>query len=71
MFTVWPRADAFKAKTRPTIDLWSMKRYDNDREESKARRAEVFDAMPDLTSEQNKPLAMAMGRVAWIRKCVR
>lgn len=67
-FDIWPQPDAFEARARPNIDLLSPTRFANGRNEKRARQAEVFDAMPDLTAPCRLKLREAMGSVKWIQK---
>ncbi|GJE87347.1 hypothetical protein PsYK624_034300 [Phanerochaete sordida] len=67
LFEVWTAEDAFDAKTRPKIDLFSPTRFVNPHNMQRARQAEVFDAIGGLDLPQNSALAAAMGSVVWIK----
>ena len=70
LFDLWPDDDAFEARRRPDIDLWSPRRYESEELRKSGRQAEIFDAMPYLSEPHYKPLKKAMGEVKWIRNCV-
>ncbi|GJE99450.1 hypothetical protein PsYK624_157140 [Phanerochaete sordida] len=67
-YDAWPSKSAFKATKRPRVDPLSPSRYASENGDSKAKQAEIFDALPDLEDERLVNLKRSMGRVSWIKK---
>lgn len=70
LYDLWPADDAFEARRRPDIDLWSPCRYESEALKKSGRQAEIFNAMPYLSEPHYKLLKKSMGSVKWIKNCV-